>query len=322
MKTNLKHLLTQTLILIASVFSLFSCLAATNGKSAQKEIRKQFSVTEATRFIAYSKYGNLTIAYGQDDFVIVDAKIEAKASSEKQAKKMLDNLDVVMDATPGKVSIKTVIDNGNDWGRQREFSIDIHVTLPARMQAELNQKYGTITMPGDNRGKYQIDMKYSKLTAGNFTQPLNVEAGYSKLKLGNLKQVSLELSYCSDVLLNNVEIASIECKYSDLSFRRLDNLLSKADLSYSSLDIDEVSVGFQDINIDARYSKVNIRVAPKTPFTLIAENTRYSKCLLLSDFLSNNVRKNGKSYEYAEVNGAHSGKINFSGASYSTLIIK
>ena len=322
MKTNLKLLFAQALILAAAVFGMFSCLAATHAQSAQKEIRKQFSVTEATQFIADSKYGNLTIAYGQDDMVIVDAKIEAKASSEEAAKQLLDNLNVVMDATPGKVSVKTVIDNSNNWGRQREFSIDIHVTLPARMQAELNQKYGSITMPEDNKGLYQIDMKYSKLTAGNFTQPLKVEAGYSKLKFGNLKQVSLELSYCSDVLLNNVEIASVECKYSDLSFRRLDNLLSMADLNYSSLDIDEVSSGFQDINIDARYSKVNIRVVPKTPFTLIAENTRYSKCLLLSDFLTKNVRKNGKSYEYAEVNGAHSGKINFSGASYSTLIIK
>ena len=75
------------------------------------------------------------------------------------------------------------------------------------------------------------------------------------------------------------------------------------------------------VNVDARYSNLNISVPAKASFKIAAENMKYAN-RHVSGFNITNSSTEDKVNHYYEINGGNKGRINFDGNNYSNINVK
>ncbi|MEG1905197.1 MAG: hypothetical protein RR212_12440 [Bacteroidales bacterium] len=314
-------------------------LMAKDSEVARSEFQKRFNVTEASRLMADNRHGSLTVLYGKNDELIVDVVIESKAVSQTKAMQQLKEIHVNMEQQESRIQVVTSVGSKMTNRISDKIAIHLTVTMPSKMQAELIQKYGRIQMPAYNEGIYRIEVKYGKLVAGDFVQPLSVQAAYSRVELGNATNLTLDMAYCDQASLGNLRSGRIDSKYSNTSIREVwdisirnkygnitinslsDSLLVE-NLSYSSLKVKEIASGFRYLSVMSRYSNTDLWISHDASYTLRARDTRYSNCTLSKSFKISHEQKKGDFYEYAVVNEGNPGEIIFSGSSYSNFTIK
>ncbi len=241
-------------------------------------------------------------------------------------------------------------------GNNMTFSVNYKVTLPAKLNASLQQKYGNIYMPAENLGKYKLEAKYGDIEAGNFVQPLTVESAYGRVALQNLVKLELNGSYSPDIDIKSVENAFLNCKYSSTTIDQVNNI--EMDDSYGSVTIGKLSTGsfemkygsiqitdlvksfvadefdysklrirniapsFEKINMETRYSNVTLSLPKTAAFNVKAENMKYGQSRIESEFkITDDVKEDGN-YLRATVNGGGKGNIYFDGGNYSNMKIK
>lgn len=190
-------------------------------------------------------------------------------------------------------------------GDSRKFMIDYKIKMPEWMNLTLTNRYGNTELD-DLSGLVNISIKYGNLTASRLSRgnekPLNSldlaygkgsieEAGwmdlvirycggltipksqallldtrYSKFTFGTASSIVAEMKY-DNIKIENINNLIIDTGYSDVNIGTL-NKKFKFEGSYSSLDVDMVPAGFESIEIDSRYTGVNLGIDEDASYKL------------------------------------------------------
>ncbi len=358
MKTAIKHfskaMWTVALLWICGAIAF----ANPNGKPLEavktKSVNKTFSVNNDDELAIENRYGEITITHWNRNEVAIKVEIETRAANEQLAQSALDRLSIETHQEGNKVSAITQFAKSNRTNTANiSYQIRYFVQMPARLKAQLNQKYGNINLPDKENHEMAIEVKYGNLKAGDFVGKLALEAKYSNVTLGNLKNASMELGYAGDVKIGDADQLRIEVKYSQIEMRkvkalqmenkysnftleeadelrfdmkygggtinRLTGSLIASEFDYSNLKVKEMGKAFKEVRINARYSNVKLSIPASASFKVDADGLKYGSCKLSGFKVSED--EIGQDTHRCTVNGGKQGLIRFNGNGYSNLKI-
>lgn len=195
------------------------------------------------------------------------------------------------------------------WGRSnRRFSIDYAVKMPVEASLALVNRYGNSEVD-EISGLANFDVKYGDINVGKLTRgnekPLNrISIAYGKGSVGEAGWLDLQLRYtgnveitsCRAILLDsrysrltvdesssivadskydNMRIGTInnlvlENGYSDVKIETLNQKL-EFEGSYGNFSVSNIPSGFESINVDTRYTGVNLGIDENANYNLEAK---------------------------------------------------
>lgn len=322
----------------------------------KKEISKSFNVSLSDLLMTDNRYGNTTITHWNKNEVAIRVEIEAKAETEERAQATIDRIQIELKKTGNTVSAVTSLKQQNwNGGNNERFTINYYISMPSKLTIDLSQKYGNINLPDKNEGKSKIQVKYGNLNAGSFTETLDLEAKYGNVDINNVVKAYMDLGYCGNVSIGNAALLDTDNKYSNMNVKKCTQIIMEnkygnvhiesidkgdigikyseatigsvkdelivGELAYSTLTIKELSSNFKKLDVDARYSTLNVNVPSKTSFKISAENLKYGS-RNVSGFNITNSSTQDKVNHYYEINGANKGHIYFDGNNYSNINVK
>ncbi|WP_426669925.1 hypothetical protein ACPPVU_01525 [Mucilaginibacter sp. McL0603] len=237
--------------------------------SAEEKIKtysKSYSVDANDRLEISNKYGRVNVNTWNKNEVKVDVQIKGDASDNETAQKMIDAISISDNKSGDVVSFSTNFGNGsssiwnnlfNNMNDHHKVEVNYTVYMPSTMSLSLSNKYGAVVLPSLS-GKVSIDNSYGSLTAKALTNTSNefnvryyevnieelaggsINLGYGSLKLGNVGRLEANVSYAPIDIGKLTTSGSINAKYG------------------GGIKINEISKGLKSLDINGKYSSVNI----------------------------------------------------------------
>lgn len=331
---------THYLALLLVLFCTLPVWAAKQEVCKKKEITKSFNVGKDDRLQVDNRHGNITIAHWDKNEISIRVEIEMKANNEKKAQYLMDRVKIDLGKSGNTVSAVTSFSIEKQNNFSGSFTINYYIDMPDGLFCRLEQLYGNIYLPENNKGEHQINVRYGNLKAGNFTAPLLVEVKYGVLEIGNAEQARLNLAYCNNSSVGNCPNLTAKCGYSNLvlgdiqqlildsrysNFRierigkgdmklsygkceldALEQSLSIAQLSYSKFAINDLAAHFSTLNVNAQYSDFNVHIDKKASFGLTANQMRYGSCRVEGGFKVTQRSKEEQSADFDSRNAQKS----------------
>jgi hypothetical protein len=236
--------------------------------SAEEKIKtysKSYSVDANDRLEIENKYGRINVNTWNKNEVRVDVQIKGDASDNETAQKMIDAISISDNKSGDVVSFRTNFGNGsssiwnlfNNMNDHHKVEVNYTIYMPSTMSLSMSNKYGAVVLPSLS-GKVSIDNSYGSLTAKALTNPSNefnvhyyevnieelgggsINLGYGSLKLGNVGRLEANVSYAPIDIGKLTTSGSINAKYG------------------GGVKINEISKGLKNLDVNAKYSSVNI----------------------------------------------------------------
>lgn len=326
-------------------------------KVKKKEINQTFSVSGNDQLKVENKFGNITITHWNKKEVTIRIEIESRADSEEKAQRVLDRIQISIAKNGNQLSAVTTLKEDRGNSGNQSMTINYYIQMPAKLYADLSQKYGNINLPDKGNYDMAINVKYGNLKAGDFDGDLNMEAKYGNIEVGNLQNAQLDLGYVGNTKIGNAKKLTIDSKYSNLdmqdiqslhmeikygnfsieSANRLDmglkysdakigtlrEVLNLSDLSYSNLKVRALSASFSKVNVESHYGNLEIALPAKASFRVVAENMKYSNCNINGFNITHKQTGGDKDKDCTyEINGGKQPTIYYDGGSYGNLKVK
>lgn len=236
--------------------------------SAQERIKnysKSYSVDGNDKLSIDNKYGRVTISTWSKNEVKVDVQIKGNASDDETAQKLIDAISISDSKDGNVVSFRTNFGSGNSsmWNLfssmndRHRAEVNYTVYMPSTMSLDLRNKYGAVVLPSLS-GKVIIDNAYGSLVAKALTNPSNeLNFHYYEVSIDELKGGDLNLSYGS-LKLGTVGRLDANVNYAPVDIEKL-NTSGSINVKYGGgIKISEISKGLKNLDIDSKYSSVNI----------------------------------------------------------------
>ncbi|WP_280746559.1 hypothetical protein [Parabacteroides sp. PF5-9] len=357
MNTKQKSRYPILLIAILLLTGTIPAMAERWENTKRKEVNNTFDVSLSDLLQIDNRYGNTTVTHWEQNKVSIRVVIESKARNEKRAQENLDRVQIELKKSGKTVSGITSIANKN-WngnGNNERLEINYFISMPSKLASDLSQRYGNIILPSRNEGKSKLTVKYGNIQGGDFTAPLTIDAQYGNVEIKDLETATIELGYVGNMTFGNanevavdskystitgknVDRVTVENKYGGLTLREVENIsldlkygnaklekvrhtLNVEDLSYSGLEVKELSAGFSKASIEARYGNATLGISSNAKFNVKVEGMKYGN-LTIKGHKSSVIQKDNSEEEHAINGGNRNKEIYFDGNNYSNLIIK
>ncbi len=283
MKTTIR----QTGMLTALLLSFFLLSSMANGEEYKKTVSEKYDVKPGALLKIQNKFGDVICNNWDKMAIEIEVTITVHSSSQEKANKVFDKIKVTLSGNNSKVEGITEIDEmkGNN-----KFSIDYTINMPADLNVELSNKYGTMVIEAVERSskiemkygdvkiekladnaneiwvKYgaaeidyikqgKIDVKYAALDIDR-AEVLEIESKYNEVSIDHVEQVIMSSGY-DDVSIDHVNLLKANAKFSNFDIDHLSDNLD-IDMEYGGLQVGEVSKGFSGITVLAQYAGIEI----------------------------------------------------------------
>jgi hypothetical protein len=192
----MKHLLKIcSLILLFSGTVRAANLPNDEDVAKSKSYSKSYSLGNGDKVSLDNSFGEMKINTWTRNEVKVDVSITVKASTEENAQRILDMVNIEDGKNNGEVFFKTHLNNKkNNWddnkkekNQRTSFTINYIVYLPSSTTLEATDQFGALII-GDFDGPVSLTSKFGSLTAG---------------KLGNAKKVKVEFGKATVESMHN-----------------------------------------------------------------------------------------------------------------------
>ena len=309
------------LLTLLIAFSCFSIQAA----DYTKKIRHAYPKNDVSALNINNRYGAITINDTGGDSITIDVAIVVEGSNGDRARELLKHITVDFSKSEKTVMAQTNIDS--DLKIMQNFSINYKVNIPSNRDLDIANKYGNLTIAKlEAQGRFQIaygnitaetmeapgsesiflDLAYGKADIQNVKQ-LNTIIRYSKLFLGEVNRLQLESKY-STIEINEIGELRANSKYDGFSIDEAGSITAESKYTHYNIDelkkkfvliseygnvtIDEVSAGFETINISSSYGGIKLGL-DKKPYKLHAECS-YCDVDYPQELFSGNREKNNQ----------------------------
>ncbi len=221
-----------------------------------KNFNKSFAVGKNEVVMLANKYGRIDVKTGAMNQVSVNVRVRVNATSQEEAQKMFDRINIAFSNGPEFVKAETLIESQNDgtiwrWNKAQtsDFAIDYEVVMPINNRLDLSNKYGTSTIAALNAA-VKVEHKYGDFKLDGATAAI-IDLAYGGGQLGTISALNASVSY-GKLTSPNVNALKMKSKYSSFKFGKM----QMADLqsAYDDYQIDNVD----NLKIEARYGDMNI----------------------------------------------------------------
>jgi hypothetical protein len=230
-----------------------------------KNYSKSYSVDGNDKLAIDNKYGRVTINTWNKSEVKVDIQIKGTASDDETAQKLVDGISISDSKNGDVVSFRTNFGSGNSsvWNLfnnmndRHRAEVNYTVYMPSTMSLDLRNRYGAVVLPSLS-GKVVIDNAYGSLVAKALTNPSNeFNFHYYEVNIEEVKGCDLNLSYGS-LKLGTVGRLDANVNYAPIDIEKL-NSAGTINARYGGgVKIGEISKALKNLDIDSKYSSVNI----------------------------------------------------------------
>jgi hypothetical protein len=230
-----------------------------------KNYSKSYSVDGNDKLALDNKYGRVSINTWNKSEVKVEIQIKGMASDDETAQKLVDAISISDSKDGNVVSFRTNFGTGNSslWNLfnnmndRHRAEVNYTVYMPSTMSLDLRNKYGSVSLPSLS-GKVNIDNAYGSLVAKALTNPSNeFNFHYYEVNIEEVKGCNLNLSYGS-LKLGTVGRLDANVNYAPVDIEKL-NTSGTINAKYGGgVKIGEISKTLRNLDIDSKYSSVNI----------------------------------------------------------------
>ena len=209
----------------------------------QKNIRKAYIVNTDAGIDITNSYGSIYVTTWDEDKVELDILIKVSGDNEEWANTRLNDIDIDINALKNLVSARTIIGNSkNKSGRNNSIEINYTIKIPKKGSVKLSNKYGNIVTT-DLWGNANVNCKYGNVTLGklnSITNSINVDyanntdiefvktgtinSKYSKVSIGSFERIDFNSSY-TDWNAQKGEILKYNCNYGKIKIGNIDQIL-------------------------------------------------------------------------------------------------
>lgn len=230
-----------------------------------KNYSKSYSVSGSDKLALDNKYGRVNINTWNKNEVKVDVQIKVGASDDETAQKLIDAISISDSKDGNTVSFRTNFGNGNSsiWNLfnnmndRHRAEVNYTVYMPSTMSLDLRNRYGSTSLPILS-GKVTIDNAYGSLVARALTNPSNeFNFHYCEVNIEEVKGCDLNLSYGS-LKLGTVGRLEANVNYAPIDIEKLNNSGAINAKYGGGVKIGEISKALKSLDIDSKYSSVNI----------------------------------------------------------------
>ena len=257
---------------------------------SKKTIDKTYPMAAQDLLAIKNKFGNITIENSDLPSAQVHIEISMDVINDVRSFRILEGIDIIIIESEGRISFETSVSSEKDNGN---FQVNYRVKLPAENSLHLENSFGDILMT-DRSGATVLELSYGKLISGNFSDDLDIRLSFASAELGNISNGTARVKYSemafgavssldlvqsfSTVSINQIENLKLESKYgkvrinqvsrivADVAFTdfAIQHLLKSMNLEgkfISSLEIKEVSLNFESIIMENKYSPCELGIA-------------------------------------------------------------
>jgi Putative adhesin len=223
-----------------------------------KNFDKTFAVGKNEVVMLANKYGNVEVKTGATNRVVVNVRVRVNATSQEEAQKMFDRINITFSNGPEFVKTETIIESKNDgykwyWNKSQtaDFSIDYEVTMPVNNRLDLSNKYGTSHVAALNAA-VKIEHKYGDFKLDGATAAV-IDLAYGGGQLGTISALNASVSY-GKLTSPNVNALKMKSKYSAFKFGKMQ--LADIQSAYDDYQIDDVNT----LKIEGKYGDLNVGI--------------------------------------------------------------
>ena len=230
-----------------------------------KNYSKSYSVNSNDKLALDNKYGRVNINTWNKNEIKVDVQIKASASDDETARKLIDAISISDSKDGNTVSFRTNFGTGNSsiWNLfnnmndRHRAEVNYTVYMPSTMSLDLRNRYGSTSLP-DLSGRVTINNAYGSLVARALTNSSNeFNFHYCEVNIEEVKGCDLNLSYGS-LKLGTVGRLEANVNYAPIDIEKLNNSGTINAKYGGGVKIGEISKALKNLDIDTKYSSVNI----------------------------------------------------------------
>ena len=206
---------------------------------------KIFAVNKNTTVVLSNKYGTIDVHTNNGSKVIVKVKVTVNATSQTQAEKVFERINIAFSDGPEFVKTETTVENqpknsiiftGTNTVTNCDFRIDYDVTMPAGNRLDLTNRHGNTTIAA-LKTSVKIDQKYGDFRLDGATSATIVLA-YGGGQLSDLNTLYGTVSY-GKLTSPNIRNAYLKTIYSQLRFDQIGAMDIQS--NYDTYDINDVA---------------------------------------------------------------------------------
>jgi hypothetical protein len=233
-----------------------------------KTYSKSYSVDGNDKLSIINKYGRVNVNTWNKNEVKVDVQIKADATDNETAQKLIDAITISDSKDGNEVAFKTNFassSNGSMWNLfnnmndHHKVEVNYTVYMPSTMALQMSNRYGAVVLPNLS-GKVILDNAYGSLTARSLSNAYNeLNLRYYEVNVEELTGAELNLSYGS-LKLGTVGKLDANVNYAPVDIARL-NTSGSLNVRYGGgIKINEISKALKSLDIESKYSSVNINL--------------------------------------------------------------
>ena len=284
----MKNLRSDILIVFLAFTVLNVSTVAVNAQKAEKEISREYTISEGYSLGISNKYGEINLVNWDRDHLSVEILITAEASSQSKSEDLLKAIDIDITEKRSEVNFVTTFD-AKRIGGNNKVNIVYKVKAPAYINVNLEQSYGNVFVQ-EITGIAEVNLKYGNLTANSLSvtgteawnslvlaygkasvdnvNSMNINVQYSDLSIGGSDALNIESAY-SKFSLGKVVDLDIQSKYDKLSIDMLEGSLG-VDSDYTQITVGTIANQFKAINVEMTYGNFKGGLSQNSAFKIDA----------------------------------------------------
>jgi hypothetical protein len=232
-----------------------------------KTYSKSYAVDGNDKLEIENKYGRVNVNTWNKNEIRVDVQIKGDASDNETAQKMIDAISISDSKSGDIVSFRTNFGNGsssiwnlfNNMNDHHKVEVNYTIYMPSTISLTMSNKYGAVVLPSLS-GKVVLDNAYGSIVAKALTNPSNeLRFRYYEVNIEELKAGQIDLSYGS-LKLGNVGRLEANVTYAPIDIGKLSTSGSFNVRYGGGIKINEISKDLKNLDIDGKYSSVNINL--------------------------------------------------------------
>jgi len=306
MKTSFLN--SQLIIALLLLFPAMSLTAQTGVKSFS--VKKEFTVGQDVKLNIETSFGKVHCNVWDKNFMTIDVLVSVEAQNDKEAERLLHQIEPVITGNSSVVDIMTKIGNTGSSGKSTSFSIDYTIHMPRSTTISVVNRFGDVYID-ESTGPVRINLEYGNLTINRLANPssdvtlkfstgtihaagnLKLNLEYSTLNLKKGADISsrsrfstLDLGDLSNLWLNSeydtytVDKANSLTGSGKFSSLNMDEILQRIDIEveYGGLDAKTISNSFSRINVIASFNSISLGIPVSASYILQAE-MNFGECI-------------------------------------------
>jgi len=181
-----------------------------------KTFSRTFAADRTDKINLSNQFGFMTIKIWDRKEVKIDISISAYSDNDKEAQKLIDQVEIEAGKTGDLISCKTEIDRGNKWSgrnKKREIKVNYVVYIPASNALTLSQQFGNVDL-GDFSGALSAKVQYGNFVAGKLSDDNNyITVQYGKTNIGEVNKATIKQQYGAGLTIGTVGDLNLTAQY-------------------------------------------------------------------------------------------------------------